>query len=67
MSERERNGRCCLVSLALPSSAIAAVVSDFTTSKDIVLRVKLHGSSSSALNNERLTGFEHFGENVVRP
>jgi poly(3-hydroxybutyrate) depolymerase len=53
------------VSLALPSSAIAAVVSDFTTSKDIVLRVKLHGSSSSALNNKRLTGFEHFGENVA--
>jgi hypothetical protein len=26
------------VSLALPSSAIAAVVSDFTTSKDFVLR-----------------------------
>jgi hypothetical protein len=65
--KRERNGRCCLVSLALPSSAIVAVVNDFTTSEDIVLRVKLHGSSSSALNNERLTGFEHFGKNVVRP
>jgi len=65
--ERERNGHCCLVSLALPSSAIAAVVSNFNTSKDIVLQVKLDGSSSNALNNKRLTGFEHFGENVVRP
>jgi len=55
------------VSLALPSSAIAAVVSNFNTSKDIVLQVKLDGSSSNALNNKRLTGFEHFGENVVRP
>ncbi len=53
--ERKKNGRCYLMSLALPSSAITTVVSDFTTSKDIVLRVKLHGSSSSALNNERLT------------
>jgi len=67
MRKRERNGRCCLVSLALPSSAIVVVINDFTTSEDIVLRVKLHGSSSSALNNKRLTRFEHFGENVVRP
>jgi hypothetical protein len=37
--ERETGVVCCLVSLALPSSAIAAVVSDFTTSKDFVLRV----------------------------